>query len=240
MPSISRMAATSLALTTLLLLPGTMAAAIRSDELSRCDFDSESQTSPSPAGSAAERRQQNPDLDATVESIFGRPTAGGEQQASADDLESIFGKPPAGGEQNPGADDLESIFGKPTAAAAAPAAGEIDPALLDNIFNGGPPPPSAGQEIDPALLDNIFNGGPPPTSAGPDIDPALLDSVFNGAPASNDDGRVLDVGVYMHIIGKPGKNESAEFFLSVCITLKQNMNVFTSPAKCQFTKTKCV
>lgn len=43
-----------------------------------------------------------------------------------------------------------------------------------------------------------------------------FDRIFGKPPS--DDGRVLNVGVYMHVVGQPGKNESAEFLLSVCST----------------------
>ena len=193
------MAATSLALTTVLFMPGAFAAAIQSEGLERCDFDSAPTPSPSAASDTA-KRQSSSDLDATLENIFGRPPADGDQKLGADDPESISGKPPsAGDEQNPSPDALESIFGKPP-----PAGSEQQPSAedLENIF--GKPPASSELQLSPEDLESIF--GKPP-------------------PASNDDGRVLSVGVYMHIVGKPGSNESAEFFLSVCSTKTIHGNV---------------
>ncbi len=186
MPSISKMAATSLALTTVLFMPGAFGAAIQSEGLERCDFDSESTLSPSPASDAA-KRQSNADLDTALENIFGRPSADGDQKPSQDSLESIFGKPPAGSEQQTSLDILGSVSGKP-------------PAGDDE------------QELSPEYLESIF-GKPPPTPQGAD---ANVPESNGQTPAPNDDGRVLSVGVYMHIVGKPGNNESVEFFLSVC------------------------
>lgn len=186
MPSISKMAATSLALTTVLFMPGAFGAAIQSEGLERCDFDSESTLSPSPASDAA-KRQSNADLDTALESIFGRPSADGDQKPSQDSLESIFGKPPAGSEQQTSLDYLGGVSGKP-------------PAGDDE------------QELSPEYLESIF-GKPPPTPQGADTN---VPESNGQTPAANDDGRVLSVGVYMHIVGKPGNNESVEFFLSVC------------------------
>lgn len=106
------MAATLLALTTILCMPGAFAAAIQGEGLERCDFDSESALSLSPAGDVA-KRQSNADLDATLESIFGKPPTGSEQQTSSDSLESVSGNPAAGDEQQFSPEHLESIFSKP-------------------------------------------------------------------------------------------------------------------------------
>lgn len=207
------MAATSLALTSALFMSGAFAAAIQGEGLERCDFDSESALSPSPAGDVA-KRQSNADPDATLESIFGKPPTGSEQQTSSDGLESVSGKPAAGGEQQLSPEYLESIFGKPPAGSQQQQSTDD----LESVSGG----PAAGdeQQLSPEYLEGIF-GKPPPAPEGAT---ANVPESTDQKPATNDDGRVLSVGVYMHIVGKPGSNESAEFFLSVCSTKKRALH----------------
>lgn len=62
-----------------------------------------------------------------------------------------------------------------------------------------------------------FNGPIPSPSPASNTTKRQETADNSGKPTPSDDGRVLNVGVYMHVVGIPDEsNASVEFLLTVC------------------------